>query len=329
VIDKVYHDGIVDPPILAADLLKGRADEARGGNDVLVTIPLTKVEDREISGTKSSVKLKLRIYRPVENGILPTVLFLHGGGFVQGSVNSYDSLTREFAQLLPAVVVSVSYRLAPESPYPAAIDDSFEALKWVKRHMRALGNDPNSLIVMGDSAGGDLAGVVARKAANAKIPVRAQLLIYPVTDTTDRLYESILTYGQGYFLTNTGMQSYRNFYLPNQKDWTAPDAAPMNASKSELSDVAPAYFLLAGCDPLYDEGLAYARKLHAAGIPVIVQWENGMTHGFLGSFNNPHDVELGKEATPIYHRMISEVAALIAGKSKTETSKRVLSNNAE
>jgi acetyl esterase len=306
-LDRVYAHGIVDPPIIVPRRSKSRETVAK---NIISTIPIYQVEDREIAVSQRSVRL--RIYRPIEKGPrLPTILFLHGGGFIGGSVESYDSITREISRVLPAVVVSVSYHLAPERPFPAAVEDSFAALQWVKGHEEFLGNESHRLVVMGDSAGGNLAAVVARKAALAGIHLSAQVLIYPVTDTTNTPYESIKTYGQGYFLTNTGIESYRGFYLPNNKDRAAPDASPMNAPDGELKSLAPAYFLLAGCDPLSDEGLAYARKLHALGVPVTIQWEGGMTHGFLSSFNNPRDVTLGKETTPIFHHMITEVAAMI------------------
>lgn len=240
------------------------------------------IENRTIPGPQSDIAI--RIYRPKvaepdTAGQLPGMVFYHGGGWVIGSIESHDGLCRKFANRLGAIVVSVEYRLAPEHPFPAPAEDAYAAACWVAQNADTLGIDRRRLIVAGDSAGGNLAAAVSLMARDRGFPALAcQLLIYPVTD---RNFDtaSYRTYADDYFLTRDAMVWYWNHYLSSDDDALHPYAAPLQAS--DLSRLPPAIILTAECDPLCDEGKAYAEKLLAHGTEVIPLDAPGLIHGFL------------------------------------------------
>jgi acetyl esterase len=240
-----------------------------------------RVEDLTIPGPCGS--LRARLTTPVEtttrSSPLPCLVFFHGGGFVVGGLFSHDNLCRAIASASGVAVISVDYRLAPEHPFPAAVDDAFAATTWVAECAASLGLDPSRLAVGGDSAGGNLATVVARRARDQGGPkVAYQLLIYPATDADfDR--PSYLENAEGYLLTRAAMQWYWNHYVPNLRDRVNPDASPLRAE--DLSGLPPALVVTAGFDPLRDEGEAYAQKLADAGVHVRHVKYPGMIHGFL------------------------------------------------
>lgn len=235
-----------------------------------------RIEDLSIEGLAG--RLSLRLYYPEAEGSLPITLYLHGGGFVFGSPQMHDNVCRCLANRAASLVVSVDYRLAPEAKFPAALDDSLAALNWVVSHARSLGGDPSRIAIAGDSAGGNLAAVIANiDAENAAPTFCHQVLLYPVTDCRFDS-PSYRARGADYFLTTEMMQWYWKQYLPDQSAADDPRASPLRAKLS--SAVAPATVITAEYDPLCDEGEAYVKALRAAGVVArLHRWE-GQIHGF-------------------------------------------------
>src|SRR4051812_45016105 len=219
----------------------------------------------------------LRVYRPVQDETLPALMYFHGGGWTIGDVDTHDVLCRQLAVGARCVVFSVDYRLAPEYPFPAAVDDCLAATRYVAENAAKL--KISGIAVGGDSAGGNLAAAVALLARDARAPAIAfQLLIYPATD--QRLAtQSHERNGQGYLLTRDAMLYFRRAYLPNEKDWTDWRASPLLAKSH--AGLPPALVITAGYDPLLDEGRAYAEKLRAAGVDVTYREFADMVHGFI------------------------------------------------
>ncbi|MDA8267491.1 MAG: alpha/beta hydrolase [Actinomycetota bacterium] len=266
-------------PLAEVDLAEARELLAAGA--ALARQPSSPVssQDRSIPGPGGTIPV--RIYRPEATGTepLPIVVYFHGGGFVLGGLDSHDPLCRQLAAGVPATVVSVDYRLAPEHPFPAAVDDATAATRWAADVAPSLGADPSRLVVAGDSAGGNLAAVVARRAARAGTPsVALQVLAYPVTDFTGS-HPSHAENGEGYFLTTDDMVWFMQNYLPDGTDVHDPDISPLFAE--DLSGLPPALVITAEFDPLRDEGEAYARRLADAGVPVELERYPGMIHGFV------------------------------------------------
>ena len=219
----------------------------------------------------------MRVYRPVPNETLPALMYFHGGGWTIGDLDTHDVLCRQLAVGARCVVFSVDYRLAPEHPFPAAVDDCLAATRYVAENAAKL--KIHGVAVGGDSAGGNLAATVAILARDAGGPALAfQLLIYPATD--QRLdTPSHGRNGQGYLLTRDAIHYFRRAYLPNERDWSDWRASPLLA-KSHAS-LPPALVITAGYDPLLDEGREYADKLRAAGVKVAYREYPDMVHGFI------------------------------------------------
>ena len=228
-----------------------------------------------------------RLYRPLQAaqqaGELPVLVYFHGGGWTIGDLDTHDTLCRQLANGSGCAVISVDYRLAPEHAFPAAVDDAVAATRWVHQHAASLGLDARRIGVGGDSAGGNLAAVVAltlRDAARggAPLPLRLQLLIYPATDMR-AVAPSHTSNGQGYLLTRDTMAYFTDHYLPDPagyRDWRA---SPL--LHPDLSRLPPALVLTAGYDPLRDEGLAYAQKLSEAGTRATQLSFERQIHGFI------------------------------------------------
>ncbi|HUY20964.1 MAG TPA: alpha/beta hydrolase [Acidimicrobiales bacterium] len=233
--------------------------------------------DRTVPGRGGDIPV--RVYRPDAEGPLPVVVYFHGGGFVIGGIESHDPLCQQLATRVPAVVVSVEYRLAPEHRFPAAVDDAFDALRWVSANAAALGGDAARLAVAGDSAGGNLSAVVSLLARDAGgPPVAFQLLIYPATDLTMSTPSHRLN-GEGYLLTREEMDWFMGHYLPDDVDRRLPTLSPLFAD--DLSGLPPALVVTAEFDPLRDEGEAYGARLEEAGVEARVARYDGMIHGFV------------------------------------------------
>ncbi len=240
---------------------------------------MARVEDRSFTGPAGD--RRVRIYRPRAGmADAPLILFYHGGGWVIGSIETHDGVCRRLARAADAVVASVDYRLAPEHPFPAAVEDALAALAWAKDAAAGLGADPGSIFVAGDSAGGNLAAVAALAARDdAALPdLAGQLLFYPAVDMVGE-YESRRRFAEGYFLEQATMLWFVDKYAPDparRADWRA---SPLRAG--DHRGLPPAYVLTAGFDPLWSEGQAYARRLAAAGVPVRLADRPGLIHGFL------------------------------------------------
>jgi acetyl esterase len=226
--------------------------------------------------------LRARHYAPLagEEG-RGMIVFFHGGGFVFGDLDTHDSLCRELCRHAGAHVLAIDYRLAPEHPFPAAVEDAHAALRWAFANAQRLGADPARIGVGGDSAGGNLAAVACQLAARAGGPQPAmQLLIYPVTDFTGRRRSREL-FGEGFFLTNANMDWFDAQYLgPGRARAADPRASPL---AGELSGLPPALVVTAAFDPLRDEGEDYAHALRAAGTPAVLRRVPGVIHGFVSA----------------------------------------------
>ena len=245
--------------------------------------PVARVEDRAIPGPAGDIPV--RIYWPsgAAAGPLPGVVFFHGGGWVICGLDSHDGQCRALANGVGAVVVSVDYRLAPETKFPGAIDDSFAATRWVADHAADLGVDASRLAVAGDSAGGNLTAAVALRARDEGGPELVyQAMIYPVVDSSASRhdYPSKTENGTGYFLTGDAMEWYRAQYLRNDADGDHAYCSPLLAPS--LAGLPPGFVVTAEFDPLRDEGEEYARRLVAAGVPCDLYRAQGMFHGFFG-----------------------------------------------
>lgn len=244
--------------------------------DVWGPLPVVDlVEERTIPGPAG--RLRLRIYRPTASEPLPVLVWLHGGGWMVGSLDSHDPVCRHLAATTPSVVVAPDYRLAPEDPFPAGLEDAWAALAWTVAETAALGGDPARVAVGGDSAGGNLAAVTARRARDRGLPLALQVLAYPVTDFAFDT-PSYAEHATGLNLTREKMQWYWDQYLAGA-DGTHEEASPMRAER--LGGIAPALVQTAGYDPLRSEGEAYAARLAEAGVPVTLTPYPTMIHGFL------------------------------------------------
>jgi len=243
-------------------------------------LPVGQVEDGVIPGPAGP--LALRLYWP-EGAVfpLPAIAYYHGGGHVIGSLDTHDLIARNLCSLGEMLVCSVDYRMGPEHKFPAAVEDSFAALEWLAANAASLGADPARLGVHGDSAGGNLAAVVALLARDKGGPaLRLQSLVYPVTDYTLST-PSYAKFGEGYgILTGDAMRWFRQHYLRNAADAEDWRASPIKAAS--LKGVAPAIVVTAECDVLHDDGQGYAEAMRRAGVPVEYREYPGMIHAFFG-----------------------------------------------
>lgn len=253
----------------AADLADIRA--AAGAGE-----PVHEVVDRGIPGQDG--ELPIRIYRPNGGGPLPTLVYFFGGGWTLGSIDTSDGICRSLANAVPCLVITVGYRLAPEHRFPAAVNDCFEATRWIAAHAGELGADPGRLAVAGDSAGGNLAAVVSLLARQHGEPaLAAQVLVYPNTryraDTA-----SMRDNDDPSLFNRNSVDWYWKHYLADPEDGRSPLVSPLLAE--DLSGLPPALVITAEYDPLRDEGERYAERLRAAGVPVEASRYDGMVHGF-------------------------------------------------
>ncbi len=238
--------------------------------------PIAEVRDETILGPGGDIPV--RIYRPGRPGDLPVLVYAHGGGFVFCDLDSHDGLCRDFANRLGAVIVSVDYRLAPENPWPAAAYDVEAVAQWVADNASNLRGDARRIAIGGDSAGGNLAAVTTLMARDrGGPPIAAQLLIYPVI-APDFDNESYRLYGNGFYNPKPALQWYWDQYVPAPDDRKHPYASPLRAN---LERLPPAVVVVAGHDPLRDEGIAYADALELAGVVTVRCLFEGGIHGFM------------------------------------------------
>jgi acetyl esterase/lipase len=243
--------------------------------------PDVRTESHSIEGPARPIPI--RVYRPPTHSgaTLPVVVFLHGGGWSVGDLDTHDGDARHHAVGAEAVVVSVDYRLAPEHPYPAAVEDAWAATQWVAEHAGELGVDAGRLAVAGDSAGGNLAAVVALMARDAGgPPIRFQLLWYPAT-TWDTSLPSFTENAEAPLLDGASVKGFSRWYI-GDLDLTDMPATLAPARAKDLAGLAPAYIAVAGFDPLRDDGARYAELLASAGVPVELHNAETLIHGYLG-----------------------------------------------
>jgi acetyl esterase len=233
--------------------------------------PVSRTQDTAADG------VPVRLYWPAGPGPHPVLIFIHGGGWVLGSVDGYDGVARDLCVRAGCLVVSVGYRLAPEDPFPAAVDDVVTVAKWTVASIESFGGDPGRLAVAGDSAGGTLSAVLVNELPGT---FRAQALIYPATDAIGT-YPSRAENGTGYLLTEDAMRWFTAHYLRDQ-DSRHPWISPLQAREAVLAAAPPTLVITGEYDPLRDEGEAYAARLDELGVPVEQRRYQGMIHAFIG-----------------------------------------------
>ena len=287
-------------------------DEARAFGSKLAILAgpapaMERMEERTIEGPDGQARLRILV--PIQNP-LGVLVYYHGGGWVLGSIDEYDTIARKLAERTSCTVVLVAYRLAPEHRYPAAVDDSYAALEWVGKHLGDIAGQKAPLIVVGDSAGGNLAAVMAVRARDHGGPsIALQVLIYPVTDADfDR--PSYNDPENHLLLTRDGMIWFWDHYLPDPSCRAEPDASPLHTK--DLSGLPPAVILTAEHDVLRDEGEAYAARLREANVPTDLHRYAGQMHGFFTLLMLPGS-ELG------FQQVVKGVKACIVRTRKAQS----------
>lgn len=271
--------------------------------------PVATLRDLHVPREGEGGAIPARLYRALGSdpaAQLPLLVFFHGGGWTVGDIDGYDPLCRAFANQAQCAVLSVDYRLAPEHPFPAAVDDAYTATSWAVRRAQDLGIDPGRIAVGGDSAGGNLATVTTMLAADRGGPAIAfQLLVYPATDQRSER-PSQRRFGQGYLLDLESIYYFQRGYLRHARDYDDWRASPIR--RQDLSGLPPALIITAGFDPLVDDCLAYADRLRSAGVPVEYRCFDGMIHGFLalGKLFEMADVAIGVAARALASAFRSE-----------------------
>jgi acetyl esterase/lipase len=241
-------------------------------------LPVARVEDRAIAGPAGPIRL--RLYWPEAERPVPAIAYYHGGGHVIGSLDTHDLIARNLCSLAGMLVMSVDYRMGPEHRFPAAVEDSFAALEWLAANAASLGADPARLGVHGDSAGANLAAVMALMARDKGLVLRLQSLVYPISDYALN-GDSYEKYAEGYGpLTRAAMVWFQGYYLRGPADAADWRASPIRAAS--LAGVAPAMIVTAECDVLHDDGERYAAALQNAGVAVEYREYAGMIHAFFG-----------------------------------------------
>jgi acetyl esterase len=239
--------------------------------------PVRSIENLRIPGP--DCEIPIRVYTPDAPAPRPALIYFHGGGWVVCDLDTHDVVCTAIANRAGSTVIAVGYRLAPEHKFPAAVIDSYAATAWVAANAEQLGIDAKRISVGGDSAGGNLAAVVSLKSRDEKGPaISHQILVYPVTDLSSFSTPSYQEFGEDHYLTKKEMEWFRENYLRNMDDARNPDASPLLAR--DLSRLPPALIITAECDPLRDEGAAYAKRLIDAGVPVTYTCYAGMIHPF-------------------------------------------------
>ncbi|MFY9611713.1 MAG: alpha/beta hydrolase [Blastocatellia bacterium] len=287
-LDQMVASGA--PPLCAQSVENARqavlAFAQLGGDPERVS----RVEDRQLPGPNGAIRV--RTYTPTGRGPFPVVVYFHGGGWVLCDIETHDPVCRSLANAAECIVVSVDYRLAPEHKFPAAAEDCYAATRWVMNSAPLINGDADRVAVGGDSAGGNLAAVVALMARDKGEPAPIfQVLVYPVTDYYLPGTPSYEENADGYFLTRDDMVWFWNHYLSNEAEAANPYACPLRAAS--LGGLPSALVITAEFDPLRDEGEGYAARLRDAGVTATVVRYDGMIHGF---FSMAGVLEQGKDA---------------------------------
>ena len=240
--------------------------------------PVAKVRDLQIAGPATSIPI--RIYTPRGSGPFPILVYFHGGGWVLGDPTTHENVSQPLTNSTGCVTVSVDYRLAPEHPFPAAVEDAYAATEWVAANAASIDGDVDRIAVGGNSAGGNLSAAVCLMAREKHGPsLTYQLLLYPALNLSSFDTDSYRDYAEGYGLTKAMMEWCVGHYLPDKQDRRNPSASPLLAE--DMTDLPPALVLTAEFDPLRDDGEAYANRLKEAGVSVKYSCYDGLVHGFL------------------------------------------------
>jgi acetyl esterase len=280
-------EDVLDPKLRAALDLQGPQPDFRGqplaevrSTFATMAAKLPKLNEKLAKvETKGIGAFRVRVYTPEGKGPWPALLFMHGGGWVLGDLESHDDVCRSLAKRTPCVVVSVDYRRAPELKYPVPLDDCEAALGWLSDHAAELDVDPAKVAVGGDSAGGNLAaGLAIRRRKRGGASIAYQLLIYPATDRAVGR-DSYREFASGFGLSRSNMQWFWDCYLTESGERDNPEVSPLRAKS--LAGLPPAFVLTAHSDVLRDEGEDFARRLHEAGVPVKAVRFRAMNHGFI------------------------------------------------
>ena len=271
------------PKIESFDPIELKAIQAQAPVPPQDNLPsIHRTEERFIK-SKDGEEIRLRIYTPEGEGPFPALVYYHGGGWVIGSVEMFEAANRLVATQANTVVVSVDYRLAPENPYPTPIEDCYSALEWVATHATEINVDPDKISVGGDSAGGNLSTVIAKKALDNNGPtIQSQVLIYPVTNLefdTDSYNE----FAEGFGLDRDLMKWFGIHYVGDEKLYNEPDVSPLKYDT--VQGLPPALIIAAENDVLKDEGVAYAEKLKQDGVHVQYELIPGVIHGYYSNMD--------------------------------------------
>ena len=301
-----------NPPLESLSPAEARIAAAEGLKPVRGTAePVQSVEDLRIPGPAGEIPI--RVYTPDAPAPRPALVYFHGGGWVVCDLDTHDVVCLAIARRAGAVVVAVDYRLAPEHKFPAAVVDCYAATLWTAANADRLGIDKTRIAVGGDSAGGNLGAVVSLKARDESGPAIAlQAMVYPVTDLSSFATPSYQEFATGYQLTKSEMEWFRGHYLRSMEDARHPHASPLLAQ--DFRGLPPALIITAECDPLRDEGEAYAERLKAAGVPVQCTRYAGMIHPFFslsGAIPQALDAlqEVADAVQLAGHRTASETSA--------------------
>jgi acetyl esterase len=269
-------------------LYKMSPDQARSvlsslqSGSTTMTVPAVDSHDYIISG-RNSKNISIRIVRPVDsaNKTLPIIIYIHGGGWVLGGIDTHDRLVRELSNSVNAGIVFVNYSRSPEAKYPVALEEAYDSLKWISENANSLSLDPTRLAVAGDSVGGNMATAVTMLAKIRGGPrILYQVLFYPVTNANFDT-QSYQDYQDGYFLTREAMKWFWDSYISNETDLKEPTVSPLLASTEQLSGLPSALVITGEFDVLRDEGEAYAHKLMDAGVRVTACRYHGTIHDFV------------------------------------------------
>jgi len=279
VLDRIARAG--HPPFHSLTPAQARLAYEAGAGVLEIPKPaLPRVEDFAVPA-RDGHALPVRLVAPVSmkaDEPLPVLMYLHGGGFTIGSIATHDTLCRQLAHLAGCAVLSVDYRLAPEYKFPTAQNDAWDALQWLASHAASLGLDSKRIAVGGDSAGGTLAAVCAVLARDARLPLALQMLFYPGCAAHQDTPSHTL-FAEGFLLEELNVDWFFAQTQPSKAERADWRFAPLNAP--DVDDVAPAWIGLAECDPLVDEGVAYADKLRASGVAVDFEIYRGVVHEFI------------------------------------------------
>lgn len=262
-------------------------------------VQVYSVEERTIPTPEADIPI--RIYTPEEKAAYPLLLYFHGGAFFSGTLESHDEIVRPICKESGYKVISVGYRLAPEHPYPAALIDCYDAVKWAAEHRNELKWDGVNLAVAGDSSGGNLAAAVSLMARDKQeFVITKQVLYYPSLDLdfSELRYPSLVNNAKGYFVESDSLAEYNSFYLLGDVDTNNPLVSPIR--EQNLKDLPSALVITAEYDPLRDEGELYADNLKKSGVHVETKRYEGATHGFLGKFTHLEEYNDVYERTGVF-----------------------------